>query len=356
LIKMVGNQRLRERRCLNENEILDIQDKYGLKISKQKPFLEGMRSNTLFLETNFGKKVIKIYPNNFSYDLIKFQTKVCNYMNSKGVPTPKIFSNTKDCLVTPYQDAHYIIMQHLQGKPPTLDNPKIIPWTFKGLALSLNTLSKFKPKEVYVAPEIDISLTEQLNELKEAIRRRGEGKVDPIVESYQGRLDNICQHVETKLNNLNVSKQLILGDYNSGSLLIKDGEISGILDFDLLHLQHKGYDFMHIFDIFFIDKKSKNLPLEKRVDWVKLKDSMMFYSKFDPEIVDQIYTFPLMHQVLGLRSILDIWGNYYSGRSDRKYFEEKKEFYLPRLEIPTKLGERIIETLNEGYMEASKRF
>jgi len=186
-----------------------------------------------------------------------------------------------------------------------------------------------------------------LSELSENVIQKGRGEVDPVVWDYHDRLKDIYEGLSERLDNLDLPSQLILGDYNSGSVLANKGEVRGIVDFDFLHLQRKGYDFMHLFDILFVDKSTKGISLEQRVDFDKLRESMAVYLEEDADISSHISSFPMMLQLLGLRNLVDVWGNYYAGRSDGEYFKEKKEFYIPRLEIGIQLENRIIDVLHE---------
>ena len=346
--KMVVNQRVRELRKLFQEEIGNIESNYDFIIRENRLLSGGMRSNTVYLDTNNGKKVVKIYPNNFSYQLIDFQARACIHLHDDNIPAPNVVFNSQNRLVTPIDDTNYIVMDHLEGEPPRTDDVDIINLTFRPLARVLNSLSRFDYSGIRVAPELEIPLSEQLLELSENIIRRGKNRVDPVVWDYNGRLNDIYSNLSERLANFNLPTQLVLGDYNSRSILVNKGEVKGIVDFDFLHLQGKGYDFMHLFDILFVDKLTKGISLEQRVDFDKIRKAMTVYSEEDADISSHITSFPTMLQLLGIRNLVDVWGNYYAGRSDRGYFDKMKEHYIPRLEVGVQLEDRIIETLSEA--------
>jgi len=141
---------------------------------------------------------------------------------------------------------------------------------------------------------------------------------------------------------------LVLGDYNLGSVLVDRGKVSGIIDFDLIHEEGPGFDFMHSFDLLHVDKSEGEIPLEDRVDWEKLGKSMGIYSEAHPEIIQDLESFPTLYKILGLRNLIDVWGNFYRGDADGEFFQERKLTYIPRIEIPMAFGDRIVETLKSG--------
>jgi len=349
---MVGTQRIRKAKKLSQEEIDSIEFNYGFHILENKPMFGGMRSSTVCLNTNQGNRVVKIYPNNFDYALINFQATVSNHLYEDNIKSPRVFFNSQKKLVTPINDTNYIIMDYLKGRPPKENEPNIVNLTFRPLARALKSLEKFDYSEIKVAPELKIPLSEQLTELSENIAKKGKNQIDPFVWNYIDRLNTLYGNLSKKLNGLET--QLILGDYNLGSILIHDGEYNGMVDFDFIHLQGKGYDFMHLFDILFIDKSTKEIPFDKRINFNKLREVMGVYLEEDSSISSNFSSFPMMLQLFGIRNLVDVWGNYYSGRSDREYFEEKKEYYVPRLEIGVLLEDRIIENLEEISSEQGK--
>jgi Ser/Thr protein kinase RdoA (MazF antagonist) len=344
----MGNQRIRIKKQLNKKDLLNIKFNYGVDIKSQVPFSQGMRSNTLFVETSLGKRVIKIYPNNFSFNLIEFQARACNHMNNCGVPTPRIFSNRDNSFTTPIEDTNYVVMEHRDGRSLSEKGFNVANYNLEAIAISLDSLASFEVDKLYEAPEIEISLEDQFKELQINLGKKGKKNVDPLVWNYQNKLSEIYDNLKKGLEEHESSKQLILGDFNSGSLLVNDGAISGILDFDNIQYQLKSYDFMHFFDIFYVDKESANISLEERVNWDALEKCIEIYSNFDSEIKEHIESFPFAYQLLGFRNLIDVWGNYYAGRSDSDYFEEKKFHYLPRVEIPFLFGDKILEVLQNG--------
>jgi len=348
---MTGTQRVRELRELSQDEIRNVESNYGFNVQANRPLSGGMRSNTVYLNTSVGERVVKIYPNNFSPQLIDFQARACTHLYDDGVTVPGLSINSQDRLVTTMDDTNYIVMNYLEGKPPRHGDEDVINLTFRPLARALNSLSRFDCSEVMVAPELEVPLSQQLAELSDNLSRRGRGGIDPVVWDYHDRLNDVYASLSRRLEGSGLSKQLILGDYNLGSVLVHDRSFNGIVDFDFMHLQGKGFDFMHLFDLLFVDKSTKGISLEQRVDFDKLREAMAVYSKEDTNISSYLFSFPMMLQLLGVRNLVDVWGNYYAGRSDRGYFEERKEFYIPRLEIGVQLEDRIIETLDEASSE-----
>ncbi len=345
---MAGTQRVRGLRELSPDEIGNVESNYGFNVQGNSPLSGGQRSNTAYLDTNEGRRVVKIYPNNFSPQLIDFQARACAHLHRDGIPVPKLFPNSQGRYITPLDDTNYIVMDYLEGEPLRHGEEGVIDLAFRPLALVLNSLSRFDHSEIKVAPELEIPLSQQLAELTDNLLKRGRSGVDPVVWSYQDRLNDVYSSLSRILESPGLSEQLILGDYNLGSILVHDGRFKGILDFDLMHLQGKGFDFMHVFDLLFVDKSTEGISLEQRVNFDKLGKAMAVYSEEDKDISSQLFSFPMMLQLLGVRNLVDVWGNYYAGRSDREYFEEKKSVYIPRLEIGVQLGDRIIETLDEA--------
>ena len=344
----------RKKRPLTTEEKESISKNYGIEITNSTPFGEGIRSNTLLLETDQEKKVVKVYPNNFSRELIEFQAEACNFMRANNTPVPEIYPNNQGRYATPIDGTHYVIMEHKKGSFPNPNNPKIIETTFTPLFQALHALARFNPSKIYIAPELKRPLSEQLEELQQTIKRK-EHTIDRTVREYHERLTTIYEQTRERIKKLQIPRQLILGDYNLGSLLI-DHKKPSIIDFDRIHEQISIFDIMHCIDNLFIDKESPNKNLEDRVNWQKLRQTAKFCGTHYPQFRDQIYAFPLMHQLLALTNLITTWNDTYQGDEDPAYFERTKKPYIRRLEIPTQLADRFIETLYEGCQEASERF
>ncbi|HEA46368.1 MAG TPA: hypothetical protein ENH99_01150 [Candidatus Pacearchaeota archaeon] len=337
-----------KKRSLNLAERRSVEENYGLKTINSFPFGGGMRSNTVFIETNHGPRVAKIYPQNYSPKVAEFQAEVCNYLHSNGTPTPRIHRNLSGNLVTSEEDRNYVLMDFLRGAYPSRADEGVMELTFGTLANVLKTLSGFDTSGgVFEIPEIEIPLGDQLRVLEERVES-GDHVIGSDFLKYLERIREIYEQYERDHGEADFPRQLVLGDFNLESLLVYDGRVSGILDFDQVRFYGKGFDFMHSFDNLCIDKETPGLELEERVDWEKLREAMSFYARKDRDIASQFPFFPLMHQDLGLRSLITTFNEVLSGDLPPEYLYKMGEVYMRRVEIPTRLGQRIIEVLGES--------
>jgi len=347
---MGSEERVRERRDLSKKEIAKIEDSYyPLKIKDFRLLSGGMRSNTVELRTSEGAKVLKVYPGNFDKELIDYHSMISNYLNWNGVPAPEVFPNGDFDLATPLGDTHCTLMDYLPGVPPSNNGRRIGEYVFGSLAKVTQVLSKYPWKKDIVAPELRAPLDSQVSGLLDTIEGLGESRVDSFVWEYRDRLREVSESVWKPYRDYR--RQVIIGDFNLGSVLVDKGEVSGVIDFDMVHNQGTGFDFMHSFDLLYVDRSEGEVSLEGRVDWEGLKRSIGIYSEIFPEVSEDIETFPMMYKILGLRNLVDVWGNFYSGDADGEFFRDRRLSYIPRLEIPMILGDRIVETLEEGIKQ-----
>lgn len=347
-------------RAFNSDEIRNIADNYGVNVASQLPFKEGRTADTITkIETSSGEEaVVKMYEPYFSPEIIKFHARISNHLNKAGIPAPQVFKNKNGKLVTSFNDRNYVVMDFLKGEHPKKEDEETPEIIFSTFARVLRSLESFKPRKVYTQKIYTIPLSEQLESFQRLLPSQPKNSVDEHILSYQERLSNLVKSAEKRVNSLKIPVQLIMGDFNLETLLVSDGKVTGVLDFDFVHENRKIFDVIHTIDMFCIDKETEEKELEERVDWNRLEKCMCAYARQDKSIFEQIEIAPLMLQLKGLSDIIRVWKKGYDSEAsdkEREYFSRRVNFFVYRTEIATKYGDRIIQHLKEGYRRANRR-
>ncbi|MFH1376334.1 MAG: phosphotransferase [Candidatus Woesearchaeota archaeon] len=327
---------------------------YDLDFTPNQEFPEkGDKNQVVFLtDSNASKYVVKKYSYDFTPQIAEFQLRLNDFVYACGVPTPKILKSINGENLTTFENNLYSLMTFVEGRHPRESVQSEINLAFHGLARFNLALGQFENLEEYEAlPRFFKSHRRLLEELEPHLPRSACNDTDEYVLSQVSRVREMISTVEERLPKLGKPKQLIHGDFNLGCALINNGKLVAVVDYDLVRMDFRGTDAIHTSDLYCFDKETKDIALDDRVDWDKLKECFSEYRKFDPSIRDQIESLPLMLADVGLNSLIVTWGEGYlptSSDAERDYFSRRYDFFNNRTEIALGLEKKLIKTLKNA--------
>jgi len=181
----------------------------------------GEMSKILFITTDQGKYVIKYRSHEETKDTI-LELEIMDYIHHKGLPIQRIITNSQGKAITKFNSEIVFILEFIKGKNPSDMNKALILECARKLALLDKALLN---KKDLMCPEWPLF---------------NEGVERVFAEENELLSENKSLYYEFKNIKLNkLRKSIIHGDYRSSNLIVRNGKLTGIIDFGDSH-----YDFL----------------------------------------------------------------------------------------------------------------
>jgi len=339
----------------NDEQLRIVEDSYGIRVLNQElPELKTATNHVVIIQDDSGKKyVAKIWSNEYPADVIRSRLRIIDFMYDHGISTPRLLENLYGSKLTRVNKVNYTLTTFIEGRRANPEVTHEVSLAFSALTDFNSKLAHFKRVNEFVPLKrySGKSLQEQFEELVPYLPKNATNEIDAYVLAHLDEVKTKISLVQERFSKLNHPKQLIHGNFNLGSTLIKDDELAGILDYNLIREDFRGVDAIHTLYLFCFEKEKENLNLEERVDWDKVKNYFSMYKIYDSEINTQIEDLPLMLANVGLNSLITTWGRGYlpeQTEKQREYFRNRYNFFVNRVAIALSLEKELIKALKEA--------
>lgn len=224
----------------SEEELSKIFDQYKLKVLNTRCFKDGIINTSYCLDIEGGSKlVLRVYQNgDKSSDAIEKELDFMEKMNDSGIPIPSVMNNENGDKMTIFKDSNgkewrAIIMTFADGRHLKPDDLDIIP-EFATYQAKMHLCSAKLNKNSDVS-NFKAMVDWMDKEFKET-------KSKGIAEEILGKIENIYTELKRDIeSNYKSILELPFGDvhldYDSDNIIVGDGKIKAILDFDDISMQ-----------------------------------------------------------------------------------------------------------------------
>jgi Ser/Thr protein kinase RdoA (MazF antagonist) len=207
----------------NEAIILFLEENYGLDVNNIRRFESGVLNDNYLVATGKNKYIFRVY--NFkNEEQVKFEAEILEFLQRKGFPSPKLLANRENKIISVFNDKPCVVYEFIEGRPIETVSSELMGQIGEAMAKMHNLLKDFKPsvkKSTWEPEELRKLVAESKNEM---------------LNSGFPRVKELMDFVETELAKYNFSDELPKGithqDIKPENIIIKDGKIAGIVDFD----------------------------------------------------------------------------------------------------------------------------
>lgn len=235
---MIGKINPENQIQLNFKTIIRLLNFYDLIPVDFKEIKTGVENTSIFLKTNKGKFVLRVYRrNNKTMGEIAQEVEFMNFLRNQGIPTPQIMLNLKGKLISQIKINkvawNFILMEFVDGKHLISDQHSIIAEVSKYQALIHKAAGKFKKVEK------SKNLKDRINEFtvqnKKAEKFLKNNYLWPDIRKI---IIQTAQDAKRNFDEINsLPSGLVHLDYDSDNILTKRNKVMAILDFDDLSCQ-----------------------------------------------------------------------------------------------------------------------
>jgi Ser/Thr protein kinase RdoA (MazF antagonist) len=213
------------------------------------------RSNSIIIDTDQGRKVLKWYKNTVLDSMIEHEHSIVEELYENGYHVPKIVTTNSGNTVATSGSARFVLFDFIYGGfhyhnywfPPSHEK-RYISASGKELAVLHQGLKDFIPRgnnpngftglEGDRGRNLDWYVEQSKINQKQFIQISG-GKPHRAETKLQNQAEKILKSLvdlEKEINQANLPKQLIHGDYGPYNILFKGNKIIAVLDFELARL------------------------------------------------------------------------------------------------------------------------
>lgn len=301
---------------LNIISLEKILSKYDLReVISAKVFETGTVQTNVFIKTNKGEYVLKVYKQNRSFESVLFEVYLLKYLKGRNYPCPMPIRNNEGEFVGLSKSKPFVLFEFLEGKH--VKNPNEIQK--KQIIQKIAELQKYT--ENYISPYIGA----RWNYTIEFCKLYAEKKAESInTENSQKKLGWYLK----QLSKLNLSHSYPKGichcDFNFSNVLFKQGKFNALLDFDDANYTFLTFDLVSFFEpkTFLFDHKSWEdiQPDGSMLDFSDAKFCMREYEKYRKLCpIEKRYLFDMLKFVI----IIDcLW--FFERGDVTSFFERKK--------------------------------
>jgi Ser/Thr protein kinase RdoA (MazF antagonist) len=224
----------------SEDELLKIFNLYELNVLSTQIFKDGIINTSYCLEISSGEKVVlRVYQNTEkSNENIEKELDFMNEMKNFGVPVPAVLNNNKGKKLTIFKDSHgkewrCIVMTFVEGRHLKPNDFGFIP-EFATYQAKMH-LASIKINKNPDGPNFK-AMIDWMDKEFEGIKSKKLTK--DIFGSIEKIYIELKKDIEVNYKNiLDLSYGDVHLDYDSENIIVKDGKIKAILDFDDISLQ-----------------------------------------------------------------------------------------------------------------------
>ena len=303
------------------------------------------RSNSIIIDTDQGRKVLKWYKDTVLDSMIEHEHSIVEYLKGNGYHVPKIATTNNGNTVTTSGSARYVLFDFIDGGfhyhnywfPPSQEK-RYISASGKELAVLHQGLKGFIPKgnnpngftglDEDRGRNLDWYLRQSKNNQKLFIQmsggkpHRAEYKLQSQAEKNQKSLVEL----EKEINQANLPKQIIHGDYGPYNILFKGNKIIAVIDFELSRLDWRITELVYALPRF----------AETRLGFDFNKVNCLIDSYRSIYRIDNIelQLIPRIWKYFRLKRCIVCWSRYYE--SGQSYWLDLALDNLQRAEVLTK--------------------
>lgn len=208
---------------LSKNDILELANKYGIKLNHYQPIEQGISNSNFLLTTEQGKFVLTV----FELDPIQAShiANVLRQLEQHKFPAPRLISTKDGKPITSFQDKPVLLKSYLPGQ--VLDKPDEQQLGQVGTALAhLHEIPA--PEDL---PGTPAYITQTYPTVIKA----------EIDREYRHWIEKRCNLINKNFPR-NLPNGLIHGDLFSDNILFEDGKFKAMLDFEDTCQYFKVYD------------------------------------------------------------------------------------------------------------------
>lgn len=248
---------------LNDEEKKYIENSYQIKINRIEFIDMGILNLTFMLMTDKKKYILRIYEADRSLEEEKQEIELLEKI-SESIPVPRVIKNKKSEYITEYNNKKIALFNYIEGS--ILTSKDINQAIIREIAWYLGKLHKFSEnfnlKNFNRKTRIDLDF--YLNEIKKSkIEFEGKEKIFLLAQDLE------------KINFKSLPSGIIHSDIFLDNIIMKDGHINGIIDFNEAHYGPFVYDLAIVINFWIRDKKF--LSFQKENDMIR--DFLNNYSR-----------------------------------------------------------------------------
>lgn len=272
------------RKNLIKKDFEKILENYSIGHYKSHKKLWWSIKNTLYLlKTNKGEFIVKIYEYSEGKD-IEWILKIMEKLRTKNIPLSKIFKTNKKKLIFNLHKP-LVIQKYINGKEIKKEGRHFVIEFAKTLGKIDKELMKVKITKKHTWEKFDSTF-------KPTFYRSGK-----IIEdfNFDKSEKELLREFNKKVKKSNLRKSVIHGDFQLNNLIVKNGKIKAVIDWDDMHeafiVDEVAIAINHLFFTFGkVDKKYIPNFFKEYEKWIKLNynEKMAIYFLIKKRILDGI--------------------------------------------------------------------
>jgi len=305
------------------NKVLNvILEEYNLgKLVNSKIFTSGSVQKNIFIETNKGKFVLRIYKNN-SKNNILFEINLLKYLKKHNYPCPGLIENKKGKYIGTYEKQNYVIFEFIEGTHIEKPNEKQKKQLTKKVAELQNILKNYKPLEIKYRWNYNIEFCLKMAQKK--AKEIGTPEAKKKLTWYKHELQKL-ELLET------LPMSICHCDFHFSNVIFKNGKFKALIDFDDANFTYSIFDLACLIEPFtssFDWNSWKKFKKDSYVfDFKNTKNTVKEYQKHRPlKTSEKKHLF----DVFKLTVFIDCLWYFKRGKAE-DFFEKRKIEYLDKL-------------------------
>jgi len=285
------------------------------------PAIGASRSKNIILKIGNGKKLVKQYKSTMNFEGITYEHSVLGHLTSNGFTSPRIILNKmgKTCLQT--GDGYYAVFDFIPGykysdflMTARLEKHFLIQagqalaryhTVVQGFAPEGRKLDGFMPDGLRRYRNKNWHLN-QFSKYKALFNKKIKTDYDLFILKNIDRLQRCYCDLDETLESIStlLPKLIIHGDYGPYNLLFSKGVLSGILDFECVHLDYRAEEL--IGSIWRFTGRRGCLNYEK------VKSFFTAYATICPVTNVEIEHMPSLFRLSRLRAMINHFRDYFN--------------------------------------------
>lgn len=206
-----------------------IQENYGIKISERQLLSGGLINSNWWAGTNAGDVVVRIYPRGSDPERATFEALWLSVLNRRGIKVPAVLQMLNGDSVLQTEFGILILEEYIVGDAGAPENCSMEVLTEVGSEMGkIHTVARSYVNDL---PSRDCGITfvdELLGQSIDVLERAGRQADAKQVREFTSKFINVGY----KRSQNSCEQTLIHADLYDENILVKDGHLTGVLDFD----------------------------------------------------------------------------------------------------------------------------
>jgi len=233
---------------MNENET-EVADKISVEeilshydlglLCTVTPLTAGTVQTNLLIQTTYGRFVLRLYRQNRSFDAVRFEVDLINYLQQSSYPCPAVLRQRNGNYVGRYHEKPYALFAFLEGvhiEQPTAEQEQQL--IQKVAELQLLT-QHYRPNHLQARWNYDVPFCETQATTRAAAI--GTANAREKLTWYRNTLAEL--HLPASH-----PKGICHGDFHFSNVLFKDGRFHALLDFDDANYTYLTFDLVSLIE------------------------------------------------------------------------------------------------------------